>query len=61
MEPVYVDLAQVWLNKVNPIFSSYWLLILGRFPFVRTDRPDPSWSNENFTINQNYPATSVKS
>ena len=31
------------------------------FPFVRTDRPDPSCSNENFTINENYPATSVKS
>ena len=27
----------------------------GRFPFVRPDR------NENFTVNQNYPTTSVKS
>ena len=34
---------------------------LGRFPFVRTDQPDPSLRNENFTINQNYPARSVKS
>ena len=31
---------------------------LRRFPFVRSD---PSCSNKNFTINQNYPATSVKS
>ena len=28
---------------------------------VRTDRPDPSRRNENFAINQNYPARSVKS
>ena len=34
---------------------------LGRFPFVRTDRPDPSRSNENFTFDQNYPTRSVKS
>ena len=34
---------------------------LGLFPFVRTDRPDPFLRNENFTINQNYPARSVKS
>ena len=33
---------------------------LGRFPFVRTDRPD-HFRNENFTFNQNYPARSVKS
>ena len=25
-----------------------------RFPFVRTDRPDHSRHNENFTFNQNY-------
>ena len=36
-------------------------LILGRFPFVRTERPDPSRRNENFTINQSYPTRSVKS
>ena len=34
---------------------------LGRFPFVRTNRPDHSSQNENFTFNQNYPARSVKS
>ena len=34
---------------------------LGRFPFVRTDRPDHSRRNENFTSNQNYPTRSVKS
>ena len=34
---------------------------LRRFPFVRTDRPDLSCYNENFTIDQNYPAISVKS
>ena len=27
--------------------------------FVRTDRPDHSYHNENFTFNQNYPARSV--
>ena len=36
-------------------------IVLGRFSFVRTDRPDPSRRNENFTFNQNYPARSVKS
>ena len=34
---------------------------LGRFSFVRTDQPDPSLHNENFTVNQKYPARSVKS
>ena len=29
------------------------------FLFVRTDRPDHSYHNENFTFNQNYPARSV--
>ena len=28
------------------------------FPFVRTDRPDHSYHNENFSCNQNYPARS---
>ena len=28
----------------------------GRFLCVRTDRQDPSCRNENYTINQNYPA-----
>ena len=32
---------------------------LGRFRFVRTDRPDQSRRNENFTFHQNYPARSV--
>ena len=35
--------------------------ILGCFPFVRTDRPGHSLRNENFTLNQSYPARSVKS
>ena len=35
--------------------------LLGRFPFVRTDRPGHSLRNEDFTFNQNYPARSVKS
>ena len=39
----------------------YDITNLGRFPFVRTDRPDPSRSNENFTFDQNYPTRSVKS
>ena len=34
---------------------------LGRFPFVRTDRPEHSCSNDNFPFNQNSPARSVKS
>ena len=34
---------------------------LGRFPFVRTDRPDHSRRNGNFTFNQDYPTRSVKS
>ena len=29
-------------------------IVLGRFPFVRTDRPDHSSHKENFTFNQNY-------
>ena len=33
----------------------------GRFPFVRTDWPDRSGRIGNFTLNQNYPNTSVKS
>ena len=28
------------------------LSVLGRFPFVRTDRPDRSRRNENFTFNK---------
>ena len=35
--------------------------VQGGFPFVRTNRPDHSSHNENFTFNQNYPARSVKS
>ena len=34
--------------------------LLGHFPFVRSDWPDHSRHNENFTFNQNYPATFVK-
>ena len=36
-------------------------LLLGRLPFVRTDRPDHSRRNDNFPFNQNSPARSVKS
>ena len=39
----------------------YNVLTKGHFPFARTDRPDHSRRNENFTFNQNYPARSVKS
>ena len=35
--------------------------VLGRFPFVRTDRPDNSRRNKDFTFNQYYPVRSVKS
>ena len=33
---------------------------LGRFPFVRTDRPDHSSRDLYFLFNQHYPARSVK-
>jgi len=39
----------------------FHLAFSGRFLFVITNRLDPSFLNENFTINQNYPARSVKS
>ena len=45
----------------NQVIFFYLGWFSGRFPFVRTDQPFPSLSNENFTINQNYPARSVKS
>ena len=35
--------------------------VLGRFPFVRTDRPANCHRNENLTFNQNLLSTSVKS
>ena len=38
-----------------------WNADLGRFPFVRTDRSDYFRRNENFTLNQSYPAISVQS
>ena len=53
-----------WVNFIRWLFSNTSvvnLCVLGRFPFVRTDQPDPSLRNENFTINQNHPARSVKS
>ena len=36
-------------------------LLLGRLPFVRSDRSDHSRRNDNFRFNQNSPARSVKS
>ena len=36
-------------------------LLLGRLPFVRSDRSDHSRRNDNFPFNQNSPARSVKS
>ena len=39
----------------------FFLIYLGCFPFVRTDRPGHSLRNENCTFNQSYPARSVKS
>ena len=35
------------------LYLPWQLEILGRFPFVRTDRPARSHRNENFTFNQN--------
>ena len=43
------------------IVSFFQFFVLGHFPFVRTDRPDHSHRNENFTLYQNYPATLVSS
>ena len=34
---------------------------LGRFPFVRTDRPVHSRRNDNFIFDQSYPSRSIKS
>ena len=31
---------------------------MGHFPFVKTDRPENSSQNDNFTFNQNYPVKS---
>ena len=49
-----------------PHAHSKWCLFnldenLGRFPFVRSDWPDHSRRNENFTFNQNCPARYVTS
>ena len=44
--------TQKWCKTAKTIA----LQNLGRFPFVRTDRPDHSHHNENcFPFNQNYP------
>ena len=43
------------------IVSFFQFFVLGHFPFVRTDRPDHSHRNENFTLYQNYPTTLVSS
>ena len=48
-------------NEIHVVISSEDNPLLGRFPFVRTDRPDHFRRNENFTFDQSYPARSVKS
>ena len=40
-----------FLNKHH--WDRYKVSLLGQFPFVRTDRPDHSRHDENFTLNQN--------
>ena len=47
-------------DLLSPLLSLSFT-VLGCFPFVRTDRPDHSRSNENFTFNQNFSTRSVKS
>ena len=39
--------------RVRIVYES-WSLFLGRFPFVRTDRPIHSRRNDNFTFSQNW-------
>ena len=54
--------ATTWnyeMYKYQPLHFQRQLPNLGRFPFVRTDRPGHSLRNENFTFNQSYPARSV--
>ena len=51
----------IWTILSRGEFHPEASFVLGRFPFVRTNRPDHSSQNENFTFNQNYPAKSVKS
>ena len=58
-------MCMTWKPPLLPFESNFssadYPAALRRFPFFRTIRPDPSRRNENFTINQNYPARSVKS
>ena len=45
----------------NELTSNKVFSLTGAFHyFVRTDGPDHSCCNENFTLNQSYPATLVK-
>ena len=72
LTPGYFFLENKW--KIQPkdipscliepgilVLFTQQLEILGRFPFVRTDRPNHSQRNENFHFNQISPARSVKS
>ena len=65
-----MDLYCVYTDRVNLKLSSASFLCLpsersslganlGHFPFVRTDWPDYSRRNDNFTLNQTYPAWSM--
>ena len=59
-----MDTSTEQTTRVGTFSLSLLLLfdsLQGPFPFVRTDRPDRSRLNENFTFNQNYSAQSVKS
>ena len=51
------QVVQMWNSAIYQIL----ITIEGRFPFVRTDRPDHSCRNDNFTFNNNFPARSVTS
>ena len=45
-------------KKKKSLSLFVWKVHQGRFPFVRTDRPDHSRRNDNFTFNQNSPSRS---
>ena len=49
--------SEAYGQKIDPGVN----VVLGRFPFVRTDRPRHSRCNEKFIFNQIYSATSFKS
>ena len=61
LPPLYFTLLRS-PSSTSFILRFYFLCFntnLECFLFVRTDRPDHFYHNENFTFNQNYPARSL--